>query len=65
MITDSIFLGNAKIGDGAQLTKVILDKNVEIAPGTIIGQNIDEDRKKFTVSEDGVVVIAKGSKVGF
>lgn len=64
-ITDSIFLGNAKIGSGAQLTKVILDKNVEIAPGTIIGQNINDDRKKFTVSEDGVVVIAKGSKVGF
>jgi len=65
VITDSIFLGSAKIGSGAQLTKVILDKNVEIAPGTIIGQNIDEDRKRFTVSEDGVVVIAKGCRVGF
>lgn len=65
VISDSIFLGNAKIGSGAQLTKVILDKNVEIAPGTIIGQNIEEDRKHFTVSKDGVVVISKGSKVGF
>jgi glucose-1-phosphate adenylyltransferase len=44
---------------------VILDKNVEIAPGTIIGENLEEDRKHFTVSENGIVVIAKGSRVGF
>jgi len=65
IIKDSVLLGNTKVGSGARLTKVILDKGVEIAPGTIIGENLEEDRKKFTVSEDGVVVIAKGSKVGF
>ncbi|MFT6986750.1 MAG: glucose-1-phosphate adenylyltransferase [Psychromonas sp.] len=65
IIKDAILLGNVTVGSGARLTKVILDKNVSIAPGTIIGENLEEDRKKFTVSEDGVVVIAKGSKVGF
>ena len=65
VIKESIFLGNAKIGSGARLNKVILDKDVEIAPGTVIGENLEEDRKKFTVSENGVVVIAKGCKVGF
>lgn len=65
VIKDSILLGNVKVGSGARLTKVILDKNVEIAPGTIIGEDLEEDRKKFTVSKEGVVVIAKGSKVGF
>jgi glucose-1-phosphate adenylyltransferase len=70
LCTDSVvkgclFLGNAKVGKGARLTRVILDKNVEIAPGTIIGENLEEDRKHFTVSENGIVVIAKGSRVGF
>jgi len=65
VIKDSILLGNVKVGSGARLTKVILDKNVEIAPGTIIGEDLEADRKKFTVSKEGVVVIAKGSKVGF
>ena len=65
VIKDSIFLGKARVGAGSRLTKVILDKNVEIAPGTVIGENLEEDRKKFTVSDNGVVVIAKGSKVGF
>ena len=64
-IKDSVLLGNVKIGCGARLNKVIVDKNVEIAPGTVIGENIEEDRKKFTVSENGVVVIVKDSKVGF
>ena len=65
IIKDSIFLGNAKIGAGCRLNKVILDKNVEIAPGTVIGTNLEEDRKIFTVSDDGVVVIAKNSRIGF
>lgn len=64
VIKESILLGDAKIGCGVRLTKVIVDKNVEIAAGTIIGEDSDEDRKKFTVS-DGIVVIAKNSKVGF
>ena len=64
-IKESIILGNVKIGSAARLNRVIVDKDVEIAPGTVIGENIEEDRKKFTVSEEGIVVISKGSKVGF
>lgn len=64
-IKGCVFLGKAKIGEGVRLNKVILDKNVEIAPNTVIGENLEEDRKHFTVSENGVVVIAKGSRVGF
>ncbi|WP_369433802.1 glucose-1-phosphate adenylyltransferase [Psychromonas sp. MME1] len=64
-IDGCIFLSNTKIGQGCRLTKVILDKNVEIAPGTIIGENLEEDRKKYTVTENGIIVIGKNSKVGF
>ena len=64
-IKGCVFLGNAKIGKGARLTNVILDKNVEVAPYTVIGEDLEEDRKHFTVSEKGIVVIGKGSRVGF
>ena len=64
-IQSCVLLGNAKVGEGSRLTRVILDKNVEIAPNTVIGENLEEDRKRFTVSENGIVVIAKGSRVGF
>lgn len=65
VIKDSVCLGRVKVGAGALLNKVILDKGVEIAPGTVIGVNLEEDRKKFTVSDNGVVVIARDTKVGF
>jgi glucose-1-phosphate adenylyltransferase len=65
IIKDSIFLGTAKIGAGSRLTKVILDKDIEIAPNTIIGENLEEDSKNFTVSDQGVIAIAKGSRIGF
>jgi len=65
LVTGCIFLGNAKVGNGARLTNVILDKNVEIAPGTVIGEDLEQDRKLYTVSDNGIVVIAKGSRIGF
>lgn len=64
-IKGCVFLGDSRIGEGSRLTNVILDKNVTIAPGTILGENLEEDRKHFTVSEQGIIVIAKGSRVGF
>jgi hypothetical protein len=33
---------------------------VEILPGTVIGYDLEEDRKRFTVSDKGVVIIPKG-----
>jgi len=38
---------------------------VEIAPGTVIGENLAYDRQRFTVSESGIIVIPKGARVGF
>ncbi|MCK5818769.1 MAG: glucose-1-phosphate adenylyltransferase [Psychromonas sp.] len=64
IIKESIFLGKVKVGEGARLTRVIVDKNVDIAPGTVIGENLEEDRKRYTVSDNGIVVIAKNTKVG-
>ena len=58
-------LGSVKVGEGCRITRAIIDKNVEIAPGTIIGEDAEQDRARFTVSDNGIVVIAKNSKVGF
>jgi glucose-1-phosphate adenylyltransferase len=64
-ISECVILGDAKIGAGCVLKRVIIDKNVEIAAGTIIGEDLELDRKRFHVSDSGIVVIAKGTKVGF
>ncbi|UJF16840.1 glucose-1-phosphate adenylyltransferase [Vibrio sp. SS-MA-C1-2] len=65
IVTESVLLGDVKIGANCVIKRAIIDKYVEIAPGTVIGENIEEDRQRFHVSDEGIVVIEKGMKVGF
>lgn len=64
-IEQSVIMGNADIGPGCRIKRAILDKEVAVAPGTVIGENLELDRQRFQVSEGGVVVIPKGARVGF
>ena len=64
-ISHSILLGDTKIGKNCKLTKVIVDKDVTIADNVQIGVNLENDKKRFTVSDKGVVVIPKGAKINF
>ncbi|KFA96663.1 hypothetical protein HW45_22200 [Vibrio sp. ER1A] len=64
-MSESVILGDVKIGAGCTIKRAIIDKNVEIAPGTVIGEDLELDAKRFHVSPGGVVVIKKGMKVGF
>ena len=65
MISESVILGDVKIGANCSIRRAIIDKNVMIAPGTIIGENLEEDKKKYHVSDEGIVVIPKGAKIGY
>jgi len=58
-ITDSIIMDNCKIGRHARIRRAIIDKNVSIPEGTEIGFDSEADKKRFTVSETGIVVIPK------
>jgi glucose-1-phosphate adenylyltransferase len=48
------------VGRYARLRKVIADKGVQIPPSIEIGFDLEADRKRFHVSEGGVVVLPKG-----
>ncbi|MBB1465948.1 glucose-1-phosphate adenylyltransferase, partial [Vibrio sp. SG41-7] len=63
-ISESVLLGDVKIGDNCILRRVIVDKGATIASGTQIGVNLSEDRKRYHVSENGIVVIPKGAHIG-
>ncbi|MEX2118633.1 MAG: glucose-1-phosphate adenylyltransferase [Pirellulales bacterium] len=59
-VADSILFEGVDIGRHAKVRRAIIDKGVHIPPGTEIGYDHDHDRARgFTVSEGGVVVIAK------
>ncbi len=60
-VTDSVLLDNVDVGRGAIVRRAVIDKNVRIPEGEQIGVDLDRDRRRFTVSEGGVVVVAKGT----
>lgn len=62
-VQDSILMENVEIGRHCDIRKAIIDKNVTIPPGTKIGVDLAEDRKRFHVTESGIVVIPKGAHV--
>lgn len=59
-VEDSILFGGVDIGRHAKVRRAIIDKGVHIPPGMQIGFDLDEDRERgFTISDEGLVVIAK------
>jgi glucose-1-phosphate adenylyltransferase len=64
VVEDSVLFDNVEVGRGALVRRAVIDKNVRIPDGEQIGVDLERDRKLFTVSESGVVVIAKGTTLG-
>jgi glucose-1-phosphate adenylyltransferase len=52
-------MDNCNIGRHTRIRRAIIDKNVTIPEGTEIGFDTETDKKRFTVSESGIVIIPK------
>ena len=59
-VEESVLFDDVEVGRHARIRRAIIDKNVLIPAGSIIGYDEIEDRRRFTVTENGVVVIPKG-----
>lgn len=62
-VQDSILMEGVNVGRYAKIKKAIIDKDVDIPQGMVIGYDPEEDKKRFYVSESGVVVVAKGTEI--
>ena len=62
-VEGSVILPGARIGRGAVVRRAILDKNVVVSEGAIIGVDRERDEERFKVSDGGVVVVGKNQKV--
>lgn len=58
-VTESILMENVEIGRHCKIRRAIIDKNVYIPSGTVIGYDLEEDKKRFHVSPGGIVVVPK------
>lgn len=61
-IEDSILMPGVRVGRHARIRKAIVDRDVDIPRGALIGFNAEEDARRHTVSENGVVVVAAGDQ---
>lgn len=59
-VEDCVIFDNVEIGRHAKIRRAIIDKDVKIPPGEVIGYDLEKDRQRFTVTEERVVVIPKG-----
>lgn len=62
-VRESVLMENVEIGRHCKIKKAIIDKDVSVPDGTVIGYDIESDRKRFHVSAEGVVVIPKGVEI--
>jgi glucose-1-phosphate adenylyltransferase len=60
-ISDSILFDGVDVGRHARIRRAIVDKWVKIPAGMQIGYDLEFDRRRgLTVTENGIVIIAKG-----
>lgn len=62
-IYDSILMEGVNVGRHAKIKGAIVDKDVSIPAGTVIGYDYEEDKKRFFVTDSGVVVVPKGTAI--
>ena len=63
-LQNSVLLDNVVIGRGAVVRNAIIDKNVRVPDDCLIGVDHAEDRRRgFTVSDGGITVIGKGTRI--
>jgi glucose-1-phosphate adenylyltransferase len=57
LVEDSIVFDGCDIGRRAKIRRAILDKNIRIPEDTVIGYDLENDRKFHYVTETGIVVV--------
>ena len=62
-VEESILYERVRVGRHAKLRRCIIDKDVEVPAGVEVGFNLEVDRKRFFVTESGLVVIPKRAKL--
>jgi len=56
-IDQSILMPGVRVGRHAKIHRAIIDRDVFVPRGALIGYNADEDRRRHTVSDSGIVVV--------
>jgi glucose-1-phosphate adenylyltransferase len=56
-IEQCILMPGVRVGRHARIRRAIIDRDVLIPRGAVIGYDPEEDRKRYTVTDSGIVVV--------
>jgi len=56
-IDECILMPGVRVGRHARIRRAIIDRDVLIPRGALIGHNAEEDRRRHTVTDSGIVVV--------
>jgi len=62
-VYDSILMEGVRVGEGAKIKGAIIDKDVHLPKGAVIGYDLENDKKRFSVTQSGIVLVAKGTDI--
>jgi glucose-1-phosphate adenylyltransferase len=62
-VEECVLFERVRIGRHARLRRCIVDKDVEIPAGEQIGFDVEADRRRFFVTDEGIVCIPKRAKL--
>lgn len=62
-VTDAVLMEGVRLGNNAKVKRAIIDKDVDVPSGTVIGYDTEQDKKNFFVSDCGIVVVAKKTEI--
>ena len=58
-IHEAVIMPDTTIGRGSRLSKVVVDRGCKLPENTVIGEDPDEDSRRFYRTESGVALVTK------
>lgn len=56
-VTESVILPEVEIGEHCRIRRAVIDRGCKIPHGMVIGENLEEDAKRFRVTPKGIVLV--------
>jgi glucose-1-phosphate adenylyltransferase len=58
-VEDSIIFNHVSVGRHSRIRRAIIDRHVQLPEHTVIGYDAEEDRARFQVTENGIVIVVR------
>ena len=59
LVENSILFDGVNVGRHCRVRRAILDRDVQIPEGTIIGYDTESDRQRYFVTDSGITVVTR------